>query len=61
MALNSAEPTTNESVEIFLKTLTGGFSCINKRLAFDTELYYRIQNRTKTISKKIMITKFVTN
>ena len=30
-------PTTNEIVDIFEQTLTGGFSCVNTRLAFDTE------------------------
>ena len=31
-------PTNNEHVELFEKTLTGGFSCVNTRLPFDTEL-----------------------
>ena len=33
-----ALPTSNEIVDVFEKTLTGGFSCINTRLAFDTEI-----------------------
>ena len=33
-----ALPTSNEVVDIFEKTLTGGFSCVNTRLAFDTEI-----------------------
>ena len=33
-----ALPTSNEHVNIFETTLTGGFSAVNTRLAFDTEL-----------------------
>ena len=33
-----ALPTTIESVDIFDKTLTGGFSCVNTRLPFDIEV-----------------------
>ena len=33
-----ALPTTNEIVDIFEQTLTGRFSCVNTRLAFDTEI-----------------------
>ena len=33
-----ALPTNNCHVEIFEKTLSGGFSCVNTRLSFDTEL-----------------------
>ena len=31
-------PTTNEIVDVFEQTLTGGFSCVNTRLAFDTKI-----------------------
>ena len=31
-------PTTTEIVGVFERTLTGGFSCVNTRLAFDTEI-----------------------
>ena len=31
-------PTNNEHVELFEKTLIGGFSCVNTRLSFDTEI-----------------------
>ena len=34
-----ALPTSSKVVDIFEKTLTGGFSCVNTRLAFDTEIY----------------------
>ena len=33
-----ALPTTNEIVDVFEQTLTGGFSCVNKRLDLDTEI-----------------------
>ena len=33
-----ALPTTNEVVDVFEQTLTGGFSCVNTCLAFDTEM-----------------------
>ena len=33
-----ALPTKLEHVEIFEKTVTGGFSSVNKRLAFDTRI-----------------------
>ena len=33
-----APPTSYETVDIFEQTLTGGFTCVNTRLAFDTEI-----------------------
>ena len=33
-----ALPISNEVVEVFEKSVTGGLICINKRLSFDTEL-----------------------
>ena len=33
-----ALPTNNCHVKIFERTLSGGFSCVNTRLSFDTEL-----------------------
>ena len=33
-----ALPTSNEYINLFEQTLTGGFSCVNTRLAFDTEI-----------------------
>ena len=33
-----ALPTSNKILSIFEKTLTGRFSCVNTRLAFDTEI-----------------------
>ena len=43
-----ALPTNNSITEIFEKILTGGFSYINTRLSFDTELL--LPNFTKTDS-----------
>ena len=31
-------PTSNEPVDIFEQTITGGFSPVNTRLVFDTEI-----------------------
>ena len=31
-------PTTNEHVNVFEKTLAGGFSCVNTPLSFDNEI-----------------------
>ena len=33
-----ALPTNNVQMEVFEKTIVGGFSCVNTRLSFDTEL-----------------------
>ena len=33
-----ALPTSNEVFEVFKRTLSGGFSCVNNRLSFDTEI-----------------------
>ena len=33
-----ALPTNNTQIEVFQKTLCGGFSCVNTRLSFDTEI-----------------------
>ena len=33
-----ALPTTNAIIDVFEQTLTGGFSCVNTHLAFDTEI-----------------------
>ena len=50
-----ALPTNNSVMEIFLKTLTGGFSCVSTRLSFDTELL--MPNLTETDYKKMKIGK----
>ena len=33
-----ALPTNNKQIETFEKTLSGGFSCVNTRLSFDSEI-----------------------
>ena len=33
-----ALPTNNSILEIFERTITGGFSCVNTRLSFDTKI-----------------------
>ena len=48
-----ALPTSNSIMEIFEKTLTSGFSCVNTRLSFDTEIL--IPNLTKADYKKMKI------
>ena len=47
-----ALPTKYEHVEIFEETVIGGFSCVNTRLAFDWQFYYRIY-QIKLIEKII--------
>ena len=63
-----AFPTDAEHVRLFGKTLIGGFSCVNTRLAFDTEillddkrnekvlfdLIINCKKQTKRISSKIL-------
>ena len=63
-----ALPTNHEHVRVFEKTLIGDFSCVNTRLAFDTEillnnnknekvifyLYMDGKKKTKRISTKIL-------
>ena len=48
-----ALPTNNCVMETFEKTLTGGFSCVNTRLSFNTELL--MLNLTETNYKKMKI------
>ena len=63
-----ALPTDSEHVRVFERTLIGGFSCVNTRLAFDTEiliddnknekvlfdLHIDGKKQTKRISTKIL-------
>ena len=44
-----AFPTEAEHVRIFEKTLIGGFSCVNRRLAFDTKILCSNKENKKTI------------
>ena len=45
----NALPTNAEHVRVFEKTLIGGFSCINTRLAFDTEVLIDKNKNEKVI------------
>ena len=42
-------PTDAEHVRVFEKTLIGSFSCVNTRLAFDTELLIKKNKNEKVI------------
>ena len=44
-----ALPTNAEHVRAFDKTLIGGFSCVNTRLAFDTEVLMNDFNKQKAL------------
>ena len=48
-----ALPTNNSIMEIFEEILTGGFSCVNTRLSFDTELL--MPSLTESDYKKMSI------
>ena len=48
-----ALPTNNSIMEIFEEILTGGFSCVNTRLSFDTELL--MPSLTESEYKKMSI------
>ena len=41
---NIVIPTNAEQIRVFEKTLIGGYSCVNKRMAFDTELFLKDLN-----------------
>ena len=45
-----ALPTSNEVVDIFEQTITGGFSCVNNLLDFNTEIF--LPNVTKETNEK---------
>ena len=47
--------TNNSVMEIFEKTLTGGFGCVNTQLSFDTE--HLMPNLTKSDYKRMKIDK----
>ena len=48
-----ALPTNNEYINLFEQTLTGGFSCVNTRLAFDTEILLPNHKNLKDQNYKI--------
>ena len=38
-------PTSNEVLDVFEQTITGGFSCVNNHLAFDSETFLPNANK----------------
>ena len=54
-----ALPTKYEHVEIFEQTVVGGFSCVNSRLAFDTQILLPNSFDSENTTKKILIIKLL--
>ena len=52
-----ALPTNAEHVRLFEKTLTGDFSCVNKRLAFDTDILLDNKRNEKVLFDLIIDSK----
>ena len=48
---NIVMPTNTEQIRVFKKTLIGGYSCVNTRVAFDTELFLKDLDNEKVIFK----------
>ena len=46
-----ALPTDAETVRVFEKTVMGGYSCINTRMAFDTDLFLKDTKKEKVLFK----------
>ena len=44
-------PTNSEQIRVFEKTLRGGYSCVNTRMAFNTEIFLKDANNEKVIFK----------
>ena len=44
-------PTDAEIIRIFEKTLIGGYSCVNTRMAFDTEIFLKDSQKEKVLFK----------
>ena len=44
-------PTNAKKIRVFEKTLIRGYSCMNTRMAFDTELFLKDKNNEKVIFK----------
>ena len=47
--LHIASPTGAEHVRVFEKTLIGGFSCVNTRLAFDIQIFTSDKKNEKVL------------
>ena len=48
---NIVMPTNSEQIRVFEKTLIGGYSCVNTRMAFDTDIFLKGTNNEKVIFK----------
>ena len=48
---NIVMPTNTEQIRVFEKTLIGGYSCVNTRVAFDNELFLKDLDNRKVIFK----------
>ena len=48
---NTVMPTNAKKNRVFEKTLIRGYSCMNTRMAFDTELFLKDKNNEKVIFK----------
>ena len=46
-----ALPTNAEIIEVFEKTVMGGYSCVNTRVSFDTDLFLKNTKKEKVIFK----------
>lgn len=44
-------PTNTETIRVFEQTLIGGYSCVNTRMAFDTEIFLKISENEKVLFK----------
>ena len=53
-----ALPTNSSTLEIFETTITGGFTCVNTRLSFDTEIL--MPNFKKSAYDNMMVDKIFT-
>ena len=47
-----ALPTDAEIVRVFEKTLIGGYSCVNTRMAFDTDLFLKDTKNEKVLLRQ---------
>ena len=46
-----ALPTNAEIIKVFEKTVTGGYSCVNTRVGFDTDLFLKNTKKEKVVFK----------
>ena len=46
-------PTDAKKIRIFEKTLIGGYSCVNTRMAFDTEIFLKDKENEKVVFETV--------